>query len=500
MSQFSSDLPADTDLNNSRRQVFNASFSYVKPTEFPKGHLIHLNKQLFEELNLPKDYKKILTSEQLNTSFNSYAMNYAGHQFGQWAGQLGDGRAITIDHREHFDLQLKGAGLTPYSRGGDGLAVLRSSVREYLCSEAMFNLGIPTTRALSLALTGEKVARDMMYNGNVQYELGAIVCRVAKSFVRFGSFEIHAARKENDILEKLINHVYGNFYSDHIPSSNVKDNALAVFKNITRRSLDLVINWERVGFIHGVLNTDNMSIIGDTIDFGPFGWVERYDPDWTPNTSDTQGRYSFAQQGEIVLWNLLRLANALYPVIKDTNSLEDQLNWFKTNYSEAHDQMMNKKLGLKNSSNDFVNLTESLLKKYEQDYTIFFRNLSRVNMNSSFDFFVDILQDSSYDLQLLQKDDLLQKWFNEYISHLKVSELENRILKMEAVNPVFILRNHLLYECSKDLESGNKELFEQLNKALKTPYEVNENTKPFFVKAPDWSFNTIGCSQLSCSS
>ena len=293
-----------------------------------------------------------------------YAARYGGHQFGQWAGQLGDGRAITLGEvlcpdGIRRELQLKGAGRTPYSRTADGRAVLRSSVREFLCSEAMHYLGVPTTRALSLVATGEAVVRDMFYNGNPQAEPGAVVCRVAPSFVRFGNFEIFAAHGELELLKRLADHVI----SEHFPELRLPRAAgdfhcrhrrrwieaiyARWFEEICRRTGILIAHWMRVGFVHGVMNTDNMSILGLTIDYGPYGWLEGFDLHWTPNTTDAHGRrYCFGNQPRIAQWNLIRLANALAPLIADEAALEHGLTVFATTYEQTWRSMLADKLGL----------------------------------------------------------------------------------------------------------------------------------------------------------
>ena len=262
---------------------------------------------------------EVLAGNRILPGMQPYAARYGGHQFGHWAGQLGDGRAITLGEMLcpdgiYRELQLKGAGRTPYSRTADGRAVLRSSVREFLCSEAMHYLGIPTTRALSLVATGESVVRDMFYNGNPQAETGAVVCRVAPSFVRFGNFEIFAAQKEPEILKQLADYIITEYFPElGVPALRALHTCALVRGNLPsdRR---LVAHWMRVGFVHGVMNTDNMSILGLTIDYGPYGWLEGFDLRWTPNTTDAQGRrYCYGNQPDIAQWNLTGLPGRLLP-------------------------------------------------------------------------------------------------------------------------------------------------------------------------------------------
>jgi len=352
---FNKQLPADSEAKNFRRQVFNSCFSYTTPRVPSQPQLVHTATEVAELLGLSENdiqsevFLNTVTGTKVFENTKPYAMCYGGHQFGNWAGQLGDGRAINlfeIEHQnKHWSLQLKGAGETPYSRSADGLAVLRSSIREHLCSEAMHYLGIPTTRSLSLALSGDDVLRDVMYNGNSAYEKGAIVCRVAPSFIRFGSFEIFASRQDNETLKQLTDYTIDNFYP--YITSGTKEGYLAFFKEVLHNTLEMVIHWQRVGFVHGVMNTDNMSILGLTIDYGPYGWLEGYDHDWTPNTTDRQfKRYRYGNQSQIALWNVLQLANALFPLIEDAKALEDILHTFNPIYEVKYLKMMRQKLGL----------------------------------------------------------------------------------------------------------------------------------------------------------
>ena len=293
---FNTELPADPLKENTRRQVMQACFSYVEPKSTSKPSMIHTSNELAQDLGLTEDdlqteeFTSIFTGNSVLHNTNPYAMCYGGHQFGNWAGQLGDGRAINLFEVNHnnkqWALQLKGAGETPYSRTADGLAVLRSSIREYLCSEAMYHLGIPTTRALSLALTGDRVLRDVLYNGNPEYEKGAVICRVAPSFLRFGNFEIFSARQDKKTLKTLTDYTLRHFFP-HLKEGS-KEAYLQFFREVTNNTLEMIIHWQRVGFVHGVMNTDNMSILGLTIDYGPYGWLEGYEEGWTPNTTDRQ--------------------------------------------------------------------------------------------------------------------------------------------------------------------------------------------------------------------
>ena len=325
-------LPADRLRHDFPRQVRNVCFSHVQPTSVASPRLLAWTDALGDELGIRRPESAtgcaadVFGGNKILPGMQPYAARYGGHQFGNWAGQLGDGRAMTLTEiigaqNQRYDLQLKGAGRTPYSRTADGRAVLRSSVREFLCSEAMHHLGVPTTRALSLVATGDAVVRDMFYDGNAAAEPGAIVCRVAPSFIRFGNFEILTWSDELDELKKLADYTITTHFPElGAPSSEVY---AKWFEEICRRTAIMVAEWMRVGFVHGVMNTDNMSILGLTIDYGPYGWLEGYDLGWTPNTTDAEGRrYCFGRQPEIAQWNLLRLAGALSPLIPDRAYLE----------------------------------------------------------------------------------------------------------------------------------------------------------------------------------
>src|SRR2546421_7094902 len=343
---FVRDLPADPVLVNVTRQVSNACYTRVEPTPVAAPRLLGWSEALGESLGLSHpgaEAVQVLGGNRVLPGMQPYAARYGGHQFGHWAGQLGDGRAITLAEiiatdGSRQELQLKGAGKTPYSRTADGRAVLRSSLREFMCSEAMFHLGVPTTRALSLVGTGEAVIRDMFYDGHPAPEPGAIVCRVAPSFVRFGNFQILAANNELDVLATLADYVIRQHYAGQTYAT--------WFQELCRRTALLMVDWMRLGFVHGVMNTDNMSILGVTIDYGPYGWLEGYDPMWTPNTTDAQGRrYAYGNQPQIAQWNLVRLAEALVPLI-ERQPLEEGLNRYAEAFNDGWRRALAAKLGL----------------------------------------------------------------------------------------------------------------------------------------------------------
>ena len=356
--RFAAELPGDPECENFRRQVSGACYSRVLPQPVSSPKLIAWSPETAALLDLPdsppdaRHYADVFAGNRVLAGMDPIATCYGGHQFGNWAGQLGDGRAInlgeTVNRRgERWTLQLKGAGPTPYSRTADGLAVLRSSLREFLCSEAMFHLGVPTTRALSLVLTGEEVMRDMLYDGHPAAEPGAVVCRVAPSFTRFGHFEILAARRDTELLRRLLDFTIATDFPELPGGGAPAERYVRWFAEVTARTVTMIVHWMRVGFVHGVMNTDNMSVLGLTIDYGPYGWLEGYDPDWTPNTTDAATRrYRYGQQPAVAQWNLLQLANAILPAVGAAEPLTDVLADFARQYAEQSETMTAAKLGL----------------------------------------------------------------------------------------------------------------------------------------------------------
>lgn len=511
---FISELPSDKNLENSRRQVFDAVYSFVIPKKTKAPTVIHISKEMAKTLDisdadLKSDFfKNLVTGNIVYPNTKPYAMCYAGHQFGQWAGQLGDGRAINLFEVEHqnknWKVQLKGAGETPYSRTADGLAVLRSSIREYLCSEAMFHLGIPTTRALSLSVTGDEVLRDIMYNGNSAYEKGAIVARVSPSFLRFGNFEIFAARNDVKNLKILTDYTIKNHFN-HLGKPS-KETYINFFREVLQKTLAMVIHWQRVGFVHGVMNTDNMSILGLTIDYGPYGWLEGFDFSWTPNTTDNQNRrYRFGNQPNIALWNLYQLANALYLLIEEAEPLEEILNQFKTDFEKESLLMMKSKLGLfKNDKNDLylIQALEDNLQLTETDMTIFFRSLSNFSSASKTNG-LQIIAKAFYETELSK--DVKNKWeiwFESYYKRLQKEDISNQERKkaMDAINPKYVLRNYMAQEAIDIADKGDYSLIEELFTLLKKPYAEQPENEKWFTKRPEWARHKVGCSMLSCSS
>jgi uncharacterized protein YdiU (UPF0061 family) len=512
---FTKELPADLVLENSRRQVKKACFSYVTPKKTRKPEMLHTSSEMISALGLSEEdatskaFLNVFTGNEVLHNTKPYAMCYGGHQFGDWAGQLGDGRAINlaeVEHNnKHWAIQLKGAGETPYSRTADGLAVLRSSVREYLCSEAMYHLGVPTTRALSLALSGDEVLRDMLYDGNAAYEKGAIVTRVSPSFLRFGSYQIFAARQDNETLKNLVDFTIKQHFPDLGKPS--KETYLQFFEDVLNSTIEMLVHWQRVGFVHGVMNTDNMSILGQTIDYGPYGWLEGYDHYWTPNTTDRQfKRYRYGAQIDIGLWNLYQLANTLYPLIGEAEGLEHSLKSYNEKAQAQYLEMMQSKLGLYRDEKrdaELINSLEETLQLTETDMTIFFRNLSDFSIEDPLKGLA-IVKDAFYETNEIS-DTIRQKWnswFERYGERLQKEETasKERKEKMNQVNPKYVLRNYMAQLAIDDADKGDYKLIDEIFNLLKKPYDKQPEHEKWFAKRPEWARDKVGCSMLSCSS
>ncbi|AMA49245.1 protein adenylyltransferase SelO [Flavobacterium covae] len=514
--KFTKELPADSINENTVRKVFESAFSFVTPTPPKNPHLIHANINFANELGLSvndvksEDFLSFFSGKKIYPETNPFSMCYGGHQFGVWAGQLGDGRAINLFEIENknkkYTFQLKGAGKTPYSRNADGLAVLRSSIREYLCAEAMNSLGIPTTRSLSIITTGNDVLRDILYNGNPAYEKGAIVCRVAPSFIRFGNFELFAARNDLKNLQLLTDFTIKHYFPEI--KTTGKEAYIAFFKMVAQLTRKLIIDWQQVGFVHGVMNTDNMSIHGITIDYGPYGWLDNFNPNWTPNTTDAhQHRYAFGNQPQISLWNLYQLANALYPLINQTEELEKILHEYENEYENDYIDMMQKKLGLTQTHNTDRELIYQLINSLElkeTDYTIFFRLLGNVSKEKTMKSAFETIQSSFYETSNNNPEfeHSWSIWLQNYLNRINLEPLsdEERKEKMNLVNPKYILRNYMAQLAIEKAEMEDYTLLEELYQVIQKPYEEQPEYEKWFAKRPDWAKEKIGCSQLSCSS
>jgi uncharacterized protein YdiU (UPF0061 family) len=519
---FVRELPGDGEAGPRRRQVHGALYSRVDPEPVAAPRLIAYSPEVASLLGFSATdvasplFAQVFGGNALLDGMEPYAANYGGHQFGNWAGQLGDGRAITLGETvnatgERWELQLKGAGPTPYARTADGRAVLRSSVREFLCSEAMHHLGVPTTRALCLIGTGESVERDMFYDGHPQNEPGAIVCRVAPSFIRFGNFELPASRGDLPLLAQLVDFAIRRDFPELLAAH--RDGAREAlpeairaewFGQVCERTAVMIAHWMRAGFVHGVMNTDNMSILGLTIDYGPYGWIDNFDPDWTPNTTDAHGRrYRFGQQAQIAYWNLTRLASALMPVLSSVDPLHAGLQRYADVFTAAERNNTAVKLGLAECLDEDLALMAALhelLVSAEVDMTLFFRALADIDLDAPT---LAPFRDAFYD-EAKQRDaeSALMEWLERYSARVRRdgSLPALRRARMHAANPRYVLRNYLAQQAIDRAEQGDDAGIHELLDVLRRPYDDQPGREQFAQRRPDWARNRAGCSMLSCSS
>lgn len=517
--RFVTELPGDPDSSNRRRQVLKAAWSAVEPTPVAAPELLAHASYVAELVGFGPDFvqspafAQVFGGNALLPGMQPYAACYGGHQFGNWAGQLGDGRAITLGEvlntrGERWELQLKGAGPTPYSRTADGRAVLRSSIREFLCSEAMHHLGVPTTRALSVVTTGDAVVRDMFYNGNAQEEPGAIVCRVAPSFIRFGNFEIFTARDDLATLAQLVDFTIARDYPHLVAQINdVTERRGAWYAEVCERTARMIVQWMRVGFVHGVMNTDNMSILGLTIDYGPYGWLDNFDPHWTPNTTDAQGRrYRFGQQPAVAQWNLARLADAISPLFASEDLLQAGIDRYSAVYIAEYEAMNAAKFGFVRRGDDemlVIREAFALLYNAEVDYTRFFRALGDVPDALPSGDLLALLGDVFYNeekraAQASAIEAWLRRWHVLMLGHGR--SFAERRAAMHAVNPWFVLRNYVAQQAIDAATAGDPSLVRTLLRVLRDPYTEQPEFAQYAERRPEWARHKAGCSMLSCSS
>jgi serine/tyrosine/threonine adenylyltransferase len=526
--RFVAALPGDPLADNHVRQVADACYSRVTPTPVAAPRLLAWSDALGAELGIARpraaDAPAVLAlaGNLVLPGMQPYAARYGGHQFGNWAGQLGDGRAITLgeliaaDGRRH-ELQLKGAGPTPYSRFADGRAVLRSSLREFLCSEAMHHLGVPTTRALSLVGSGEGVVRDMFYDGRARTEPGAIVCRIAPSFVRFGNFEIHAAQGEAKTLAKLCAHVIATHFPQHAAGS-AETRIGDWFIDVCRRTADLIAQWMRVGFVHGVMNTDNLSILGLTIDYGPYGWMEDYEPGWTPNTTDASGRrYCFEAQPQIGQWNLARLAGALLELVPERAPFEQGLAEYRRRFEAEYRRLHAAKLGLPRLQGEaddaLLGDMFALMEASAVDFTIFFRQLAAQPLEAvSAAQRLELLATASHSDPAFDEPAAARwlAWLERYVaavsaalpsgSAARATAVVERDALMRSANPWIVPRNYLAQLAIDAAEQGDTSVLERLLAAFRDPCTERADCADLAARRPDWARQRPGCSMLSCSS
>ena len=478
-------------FDNSFARLNPAFYTRQEPRGLDNPRLVVASKAAAEQLNLDPaqldraDFAQYFSGNLSLPGTEPLAMVYAGHQFGQYAGQLGDGRGLLLGEvvsAQHgrWDLHLKGAGKTPYSRFGDGRAVLRSSIREFLCSEAMAALGVPSSRALCVVDSDTRVQRE-------QIERGAMVLRMARSHVRFGHFEHFHYTEQPELLRELADYVIARHHPDFVERP---ERYAELLRQATSRTATLIAHWQAFGFAHGVLNTDNMSIIGETFDYGPFGFLDDFDPSFICNHSDDRGRYSFERQPSIGLWNLNALAHALSGLI-DIDSIRSILQQYEPQLIATYSQLMRGKLGLvEDRAEDTELFSEllTLLASNHSDYTLFFRHLC--------DF------DESQEHSLLRDDfvdrERFDRWAQSYRARLQQQPLarEQRSTAMRRANPKFILRNYLAQQAIAQAEQGDYSEVQRLFTVLQNPYDEQPGNENYAAAPPDWGKHIA----VSCSS
>ena len=519
-------LPVDPIKQNYVRTVPNACLSIVYPTPVQNPRLVHYSADALKLLDLDLNevikphFTNFFSGNQLLPGSEPYASAYCGHQFKIFVN-LGDGRLVTLgdivnNKGEKWEIQLKGAGKTPFSRRADGRAVLRSSIREFLCSEAMYNLGIPTTRAATLVTSDTDVERDIEYNGNIIQEKASIVARLAPTFIRFGSFQIAdpmgPSAGNTKIIHDLLDYVTYNHYPNLLPglSTDIHMRVIAFAEELCLRTAKTVALWQAYGFTHGVLNTDNMSIMGLTMDFGPFGFMESYDPDFVPNTSDTEGRYRFNNQPAICKWNLRQLFMSLGLAIDGIKGRLDQIvEKFCIHYDNFYLNQMRNKLGLLKvlpEDEQIVKLLLDTMHKSGSDFTNVFRCLSRFEMKTNIEKqpILDYIftQSKEFEEHPLMTKTLWVNWLQLYKGRLdKESNQDNqdksRITLMNNNNPKYILRNHLAQTAIEKAEKGDYSEVKKLFELLRDPYakqQINTNTTDYTRVAPKTSNISLSCS------
>ncbi len=483
-------------VGNSFAGLPPAFYTQLKPQPLNHPRLLHANAQVGAMLGLAPaalaepEFLQVVSGQEALPGGKTLAAVYSGHQFGVWAGQLGDGRAHLLGEisgpEGSWELQLKGSGRTPYSRMGDGRAVLRSSVREYLASEAMAGLGIPTSRALALVVSDDPVYRETV-------ETAAIVTRVAPSFIRFGSFEHWSASAEN--LRALLDYTVDRYYPEcrdaaGSAGSDGQDKVVLRFlREVVIRTAKLVADWQTAGFCHGVMNTDNMSILGITLDYGPYGFMDAFRVDHVCNHSDTQGRYAWNAQPSVAHWNLYRLASALLGLDIDAEALKEQLAQFEPVFLDAYRGNLTRKLGLRRWEEGDDELLDDwwrLLHTQRADFTLSFRSLAAAP------------EDAGAFLDLFQDKDAAQNWLDRYAQRLRRDDLPRaqRVDQMNAANPIYVLRNHLAENAIRAAAQGDAGEIGVLLDLLRDPYTERPGFESYAALPPEWA----GQLEVSCSS
>jgi uncharacterized protein YdiU (UPF0061 family) len=480
-------------FDNTYARLPEVFYRRVNPTPLPAPYLVSFNEKAAELIGLDPqeatkpEFVEYFTGNKLPAGSEPISAIYAGHQFGTFVSQLGDGRAILLgeavnEKGERYDIQLKGAGLTPFSRMGDGRAVLRSTIREYLCSEAMHALGIPTSRSLCITGSDAPVYRETV-------ETAAVLTRLAPTHVRFGSFELFYYRGQYDRVRELADYVIREFYPQF---DDAEDKYLQFLREVIRRTARLIAQWQAVGFAHGVMNTDNMSILGLTIDYGPFGFLDEFDAGFVCNHSDYGGRYAFDQQPNVAIWNLYKLAQTFIPLIA-VEQAEEILGEYPTVFAEHYIELMRAKLGLQTEESEDKELFSDLfeiLQASNVDYTGFFRRLG--DFNSAADEKNDLLQRMFVDPASF---DAWSKIYRERLVKESSVDAERRA-KMMLVNPKFILRNHIAQSAIEKAQAGDYTEVDTLLETLQKPFDEQPEMERYAEPPPAGSRRVA----VSCSS
>ncbi len=489
---------SDLQVVNSFAALPDAFYTRLEPQALNQPRLLHGNTDACKLIGLDPavmetpEFLQVFSGAAPLPGGDTLAAVYSGHQFGVWAGQLGDGRAHLLGEVRgpdgNWELQLKGAGMTPYSRMGDGRAVLRSSVREYLASEAMHGLGIPTTRALALVASDDPVMRETV-------ETAAIVTRMSPSFVRFGSFEHWSSRKRPELLQQLADYVITNFYPEcrvDLSADSPADaqTLLRFLEAVTQRTATLMADWQSVGFNHGVMNTDNMSILGLTLDYGPYGFMDGFKLGHVCNHSDSEGRYSWNRQPSAALWNLYRLGGSLHALVPDVEALRGVLDGYEAVFSRAFHQRMGAKMGLSAWQVDDEPLLDDLLKLMDAnqaDFTLSFRSLADAVVGQR-EVFQNLFIDRAAAGAWL--DRLLARHAQDGLS------ASERAQSMNRVNPLYVLRNHLAEDAIKAAKTGDAGEIDTLMRLLRKPFEMIPGHERYAALPPSWASSI----EVSCSS
>lgn len=481
-------------FDNSYARLPDAFYAKLNPTPFSTPpHLVHANRAATDLIDLdPKELSRpefagLFGGSMLAPGMDPVAMLYSGHQFGVYVPQLGDGRAILLgevknDRGERWDLHLKGAGMTPFSRDGDGRAVLRSTIREYLCSEAMHGLGIPTTRALCIVGSEDRIYRE-------QIETGATLLRMAPCHVRFGTFEIFYYRNQHEHLKVLADYVIDQFF---VNLKEEREKYSSLFKEVVARTAKLIAQWQAVGWAHGVMNTDNMSILGITLDYGPFAFMDDYDVGFICNHSDHNGRYAFNQQPYIGLWNLSCLAQAMLP-LADKDSLKAGLDTYTPTFEREYLRLMRAKLGLQEGraeDDELIRDLLGLLQGSHADYTIVFRELGTFSTAEG-------VTNEKLREHFLNRD-RFDEWTARYRDRLRNehSRDDDRLSRMNRVNPKYVLRNYLAQVAIEKAQQKDFSEIDRLLTLLRTPYTDQSGMDGYAAPPPNWGKHL----SVSCSS